>query len=304
MSHARARLNAESSGRRAAAGCWSGNSEGSSSHLSARDFERMAQYIHSQIGINMPASKKAMLEARLRRRATTLGMHSLADYCTYIFQEGGLDDEAADLIDAVTTNKTDFFREPEHFRYLAGQGVPALLAERREPGRSPLKIWSAACSNGAEPYTLAMVLSELGSAIPGFSILATDICGEVLETAVRGIYPGSMIESIPNELRQRYLLRSKERAQDSVRIVPELRRSVRFQRLNLMKTPYRADANMHAIFCRNVLIYFDKQAQRKVAGELCRHLQRGGFLFLGHSETLTGFDLPLQQVAATIFRRI
>jgi len=281
-----------------------GTSDGSAEHLSARDFDRLGQFIQLRSGIKMPAEKKTMLEARLRRRVLALQKTSLSEYCRYLFEEGGLDEEEANIIDAVTTNKTDFFREGEHFRFLTENAVPLLLAERTELRRSPLKVWSAACSNGAEPYTLAMVLSELGDAIPGFTILATDICSDVLKTAVRGIYSASMAAPIPPELRRRYLLRSKESAADSVRVVPDLRRSVQFGRLNLIAPPYGADTNMHAIFCRNALIYFDRPTQRKVAGELCRHLQPGGYLFVGHSETLTGLDLPLQQVAATIFRRL
>ena len=281
-----------------------GQSPASPEHLSARNFERLGQFIQLRSGIKMPADKQTMLESRLRRRVLALGMTSLAEYCHYLFEQGGLEEEATNLIDAVTTNKTDFFREGEHFRFLTENAVPLLLAERNELRRSPLKVWSAACSNGAEPYTLAMVLSELKDVIRDFSILATDICSEVLKTAVRGIYPSSMAAPIPQDLRRRYLLRSKESAADSVRIVPDLRRSVQFGRLNLIAPPYGADTNMHAIFCRNALIYFDKATQFKVARELCRHLQPGGYLFVGHSETLTGLDLPLEQVAATIFRRL
>ncbi len=281
-----------------------GTSAGSAEHLSARDFDRLGQFIQLRSGIKMPAGKKTMLEARLRRRVLALGKTSLADYCRYLFEEGRLDEEETNLIDAVTTNKTDFFREGEHFRFLAENAVPSLLSERSELIRSPLKVWSAACSNGAEPYTLAMVLSELKDAIRDFTILATDICSEVLNTAVRGIYPASMAAPIPPELRRRYLLRSKESAADTVRVIPDLRRRVQFGRLNLIAPPYGADTNMHAIFCRNALIYFDKGTQFKVARELCRHLQPGGYLFVGHSETLTGLDLPLEQVAATIFRRL
>ena len=281
-----------------------GASAGSAEHLSERDFDRLGQFIQLRSGIKMPAGKKTMLEARLRRRVLASGKTSLAGYCRYLFEEGGLDEEETNLIDAVTTNKTDFFREGEHFRFLAENAVPSLLAQRSELRRSPLKVWSAACSIGAEPYTLAMVLSELGDTIRDFTILATDICSEVLKTAVRGVYPASMAAPIPPELRRRYLLRSRESAADSVRVVPDLRRRVQFGRLNLIAPPYGADTNMHAIFCRNALIYFDKATQFKVARELCRHLQPGGYLFVGHSETLTGLDLPLEQVAATIFRRL
>lgn len=274
-------------------------------HLGERDFERLAQFIQDKSGIKMPASKKTMLEARLRRRVLTLGMRSFADYCHYLFHQGGLTTETDSLIDAVTTNKTDFFRESDHFRFLTEKAVPGLLAGSRELSRSPLKLWSAACSSGAEPYTLAMVLSEMGPALPGFSILGTDICTDVLKTAVRAVYPSDMAAPIPPPLRQRYLLRSKNpRTEDAFRIAPEVRRSVRFGRLNLMEASYGVDTAMHVIFCRNALIYFERQAQRKVTAQLCRHLQPGGYLFLGHAESVTGFDLPLQQVAATIFRRL
>ncbi len=274
-------------------------------HLGDRDFERLAQFIQDKSGIKMPASKKTMLEARLRRRVLSLGMGSFADYCHYLFHQGGLNTETDSLIDAVTTNKTDFFRESEHFRFLSDKAAPGLLAEFAELNRSPLKVWSAACSTGAEAYTLAMVLSEMSPALPGFSILGTDICTDVLKTAAGAIYPSSMAAPIPLPLRQRYLLRSKDpRTQDAFRIAPELRRSVRFGRLNLMDASYGVDTGMHVIFCRNALIYFDRQAQRKVTSQLCRHLTPGGYLFLGHAESVTGFDLPLQQVGATIFRRL
>jgi chemotaxis protein methyltransferase CheR len=137
-----------------------------------------------------------------------------------------------------------------------------------------------------------------------FSITATDICTEALDTAILGIYPAGMIAPVPLELRQKYLLRAKQGAGDRVRIAPELRRAVSFSRLNLMETPYNVALDMHVIFCRNILIYFDKQTQRQVLDQLCHHLRPGGFLFLGHSETLTGFGLPLHPVATTVFRRV
>jgi chemotaxis protein methyltransferase CheR len=167
-------------------------------------------------------------------------------------------------------------------------------------------MWSAACSIGAEPYTLAMVLAELGRTLPELrvSILATDICSDVLSVAVRGIFPAAMIEPVPQELRHRYLLRARGGARDRVRIIPELRRSIEFGRLNLMDMPYGVDDDMHVIFCRNILIYFDKPTQRRVLQELCEHLRPGGFLFLGHSETLAGPGLPLHPVASSAFQRL
>ncbi len=275
-------------------------------NLSARDFQRLAAFIHDYSGIKMPPAKKSMVEGRLRRRVRALGVGSLTDYCRYLFEQDGLGGEAVSLIDAVSTNKTDFFREPDHFRFLAEQAVPQLLEQREISSKVPLKIWSAACSIGAEPYTLAMVVSELARAAPALrsSILATDISTEVIETARLGIYPEAMITPVPVELRRRYVMRAKSGARDRVRMVPELRGMVAFGRLNLMEATYPLDADMHAIFCRNILIYFDKDTQKKVLSRLCQHLRPGGFLFMGHSETLNGFGLPLRPVSTTVFQRI
>ena len=275
-------------------------------HLTPGDFQKLARFIHGYSGIKMPPTKKVMVEGRLRRRVRETGASSLADYCSFLFDRGGLDQEAVHLIDAVTTNKTDFFREPDHFRFLTEQAVPVLMAGRHGINHAPIKIWSAACSIGAEPYTLAMVMAELGRAVPGLrsSITATDICTQALHTAAIGIYPESMIVPVPLDMRKRYLLRAKSGARDRVRIAPELRQMVSFSRINLMQRPYPVAVDMHVVFCRNILIYFDKQTQRTVLDEICQHLRPGGFLFLGHSETLTGLGLPLRPVATTVFQRI
>jgi len=169
-----------------------------------------------------------------------------------------------------------------------------------------LKIWSAACSTGAEPYTLAMVLADLGLRRPELRamITATDISTEVLRKAVDGIYPEAMLEPVPASLRQRYVLRGKDRSRQLVRVAPELRAMVRFGRLNLMEAPYSVDADQDIIFCRNILIYFDLPTQEAVLQRLVEHLAPGGYLFLGHSETLTSFHLPLHPVEPTVFQRI
>lgn len=152
---------------------------------------------------------------------------------------------------------------------------------------------------------LAMVLADLGLQMPGlrFVITATDICTEVLETAISGIYPAAMVKPVPPELRRRYVSRSKDRARQQVRIVPELRAMVQFARVNLMELPYLVEREMDIIFCRNILIYFDKATQEAVLQRLSEHLRFGGYLFLGHSETLAGFRLPLEPVGPTVFRR-
>lgn len=271
--------------------------------VGARDFRRLAEYIQTTVGIKMPPTKKTMLEGRLRRRIRALGMASFDQYCAYLFEDGGLDAEAVHLIDAVTTNKTDFFREPDHFRLLARHALPE-MADKGWGVERPLAVWSAASSIGAEAYSMAMLLADFAQARHGFdfSILGTDICTEVLSIAAMGIYPESMIDPVPMEMRRRYVRRARDANAGTVRMVPALRSRVHFARINLIEGPYDLDATFEIIFCRNILIYFDRPTQRSVMTNLVRHLRPGGYLFIGHSESLSGFDLPLQQMATTVFK--
>lgn len=278
---------------------------GGPDRLSQRNFQRLATFIEGYSGIKMPPTKITMIEGRLRRRLRATGMMDLKQYCEFLFEKDGLASEAIHLIDVMTTNKTEFFREPDHFRFLAEHAVPRLMSTARAGGGASLKVWSAACSTGAEPYTLAMVLADLGQQISGprFAITATDISTEVLEIALAGIYPETAVAPVPPDTRRRYVLRSKDRSRHLVRIVPELRATVRFARLNLMDASWPVDRQMDIIFCRNILIYFDKETQQTVLRHLADHLRSGGFLVLGHSETLAGFQLPVDPVGPTVFQR-
>jgi len=274
--------------------------------LSASDFRRLATFINASSGIKMPPSKRAMVEGRLRQRLRSRGFEDFDAYCRYLFAEGGIEEEAVHIIDAVTTNKTEFFRETEHFNYLRQVALPALVGRRHCDGAVTVKAWSAACSCGAEPYTLAMVLAEFSRDMHelAYSIFATDLCTEVLRQGASGIYPEDMVAPVPLELRRRYLLRDRDRTARRVRFAPELRQHVCFARLNLMDESYRIDRGFDIIFCRNVLIYFDKPTQAAVVGRLCDHLAPGGYLFLGHSETVAGMTLPVKPVGPTVFAKV
>jgi chemotaxis protein methyltransferase CheR len=270
--------------------------------LSEKNFCRLAELIHSYSGIKMPPAKRTMLEGRLRRRVRLTGAASLDDYCRRLFDDDGLAAELVDLMDVVTTNKTEFFREPAHFDFLRGRGLAMLMT----PDRPKLKAWSAACSIGAEPYTLAMVIEEHLAQVRSraeYSILCTDLCTEVLGEAIAGVYSTAMIEPVPMELRRKYLMRARDRDRPVVRIRPELRARLFFSRLNLMDDAYAFDDDMDMIFCRNILIYFDKATQSRVLHKLCSLLRPGGLLFLGHSESVVGIDLPVKQIASTVFQR-
>jgi chemotaxis protein methyltransferase CheR/two-component system chemotaxis response regulator CheB len=270
--------------------------------LALRDYQRLADLIEGQVGIRLPASKRAMVEGRLRRRVRALQLPDLEAYCRMLFDGGGLAAEMVPLIDAVTTNKTDFFREPQHFDFLKREAVPALLAERTS---RQLKVVSAACSNGAEPYTLAMVLAEMALKLAfRFAILGLDISTQMLAQAEAAVYPAAMMDPVPPELRARWVMRSRDPAQELVRMVPELRRAVRFMRLNLMDGSYALDRDIDVIFCRNVLIYFDAANQRAVIQRLAGHLRTGGFLFVGHSDCICGDEHPaLKPVSVTVFQK-
>jgi chemotaxis protein methyltransferase CheR len=272
------------------------------------NFSRLARIIEDHAGIRTPPSKKSMVEGRLRRRVRALGLRSLGEYCAKLFEEGWLEAELRGLINVITTNKTDFLREPEHFRLLAQKYLPELTraVHMPRPGFDrPFRVWSAAASTGAEAYTLAMVLDQFARQQRGFrfDILATDISTTVLETARLAIYPEDMIEPVPLPWRTLYFLRSVDSDPPVIRMRPEIRESVRFGYLNLMDPVYPVDDAMDVIFCRNVLIYFDKATQQDVLRKLCEHLRPDGLLFISHTETVAGMDLPVRQVAPSVFQR-
>jgi chemotaxis protein methyltransferase CheR len=272
--------------------------------LSPASFARFARFITAELGIKMPESKLTMVQSRLLRRVRDLHMQSVEQYAEYFFASSSTD-EREHLINAITTNKTDFFREPQHFAFLRDVVLPEV--SRAALSRSlRVKAWSAGCSSGEEPYTLAMVLAEYASRFPGFDfvILGTDISTKVLSRARRGVYPESQILPVPPEFRRSYLLRARNGADHLARIVPELRRKVSLHQLNLMDNDYGIKDVFDAVFFRNVMIYFDKSTQEAVINKICRNLAPGGYLFVGHSESLAGLDIPVKQVETTIYRKL
>jgi chemotaxis protein methyltransferase CheR len=269
--------------------------------MSRRNFARLAAHIYDVSGIKMPESKKTMLEGRLRRRMRATDIATLDGYYDFLFADGNLAAEGVHLINAVTTNKTDFFREPAHFDFLVRTALPAF----RRNGVRRVRAWSAACSTGPEPYSIAMVLDADADAHGDFSygILATDLDTDVLAAARAGIYAEELAEPVPAALARKYVMTARDPRRGQVRIVPALRSAIGFAQLNLMADHYPVGDRFHLIFCRNVLIYFDKPTQRKVVTQLVDCLEAGGYLFLGHSESITGLELPLTQVANTVFRK-
>jgi chemotaxis protein methyltransferase CheR len=273
--------------------------------MSEEDFRRCSRFIQEEYGIKMPPAKKTLLECRLRKRIRALGMRSFEEYVEYAFRTGSGHDELIHMIDEVTTNKTDFFREPAHFQRLVESVVPELLRKHGAGSRRPLRVWSAGCSTGEEAYTLAMVLSEFREKHQDFAfqILATDVSTKALDVAGRAVYREERIDPVPEGLRRKYFMRSRERKRALVRVVPELREKVAVRRLNFMEEAFKVKDMMDVIFCRNVMIYFEKATQERLVNVFCEHLLPGGFLFVGHSETLHGMNISLIPTAPMVYRK-
>lgn len=274
-------------------------------NMTDETFLRFSSLVHMKLGIKLTAAKKTMLQARLAKRLRKLKIDSFDEYYDYVFSKEGVVNEMPNMIDVVTTNKTDFFREPYHFDFLVNSALHSLEVLNLAGVERKLFVWSAGCASGEEPYTLAMVLSEFAHKFPGyrFSILATDISNKVLMEAKLGIYSEKDIEPLPMDLRKKYLLRSKDITKARVRIVPDLRSKIDFRRVNFMDNDYGLHKKRDVIFCRNVIIYFNRETQEKVLNKLCHYLNPGGYLFMGHSETLSGMNLPISQVASTVYRK-
>ena len=275
-----------------------------SAKMTNDDFNRLSDFIFKQSGIKMPMVKKIMLQSRLQKRLKELKITSFGEYADYVFSKEGQRNEIIHMLDVVSTNKTDFFREPVHFDFLTNDILQNFI--KNNPVNKNLKVWSAGCSSGEEPYTIAIVLNEFKQKVPGlnFSITGTDISSQILQKAASAIYKEDRIINIPLELKRKYFLRSKDREQKTVRVTKELRSYTKYSRLNFMDTSYNLPEMFDVIFCRNVLIYFNRETQEQVINKLCIKLKSGGYLFIGHSESILGMNLPLEQIKPTIFRRI
>ena len=274
--------------------------------MSAKTFADFSALIKAQLGIRMNTGKRVMLESRFRKRVVQLGLDSYEEYYEFVIvSKRKTGDELPLMFNMVTTNKTDFFRESSHFEYMTRNILPELTRVGSPMFKRYIRIWSAACSSGEEPYTLAMVADEFCYTRSGFSfsLLATDISTKVLNLGIAGIYDEIRAEPIPFQMKRRYLMRSRDESGGKVRFRPEIRSLITFKRLNFMDSDFRIAQKMDIVFLRNVLIYFDLVIQEKVLSNICRCLNPGGHLFIGHSESLHSMNLPVSMVAPSIYRK-
>lgn len=265
-------------------------------------FRKFQQLIYAETGIWLGNSKTALLSGRLFRRLLTLGISSLEEYYDLVAVPDG-HEERVRMIDAITTNETRFFREPRQFDFLIQHVFPRWKVEA-ERGLRPkrVRIWSAGCSSGEEPYSLAMMLAQHLSAEEGwdFRILATDISHRMLERARTGIYDLARADDIPKELLRRFMLRGIADQQGRIKVKASLQEIIEFRLLNLNQ-PYAVEGPYDAIFCRNVLIYFSSDSRQRAVSNLVSHLKPEGFLFVGHAENLTSLSPQLRSVEPTIY---
>jgi len=270
--------------------------------MTDKEFKRLSSFIQEEVGIKLPEAKKIMLQSRLQKRLRVLQIPNFKDYITYVFEEGHKE-ELMHMFDVVSTNKSDFFREPIHFKHLQEEVFPKILEKR---ANQQIKIWSAGCATGEEPYTLAMVAYEYMEHHTGFdfSIVGTDISSHALQKAKHAIFKDEKVNHIPMETKKKYMLRSKDREHPTVKMNEKIKQKVQFKRLNFMESYYDMKEQFDIIFCRNTLIYFERENQEKVINRLLSHLKRGGAFFLGHSESIMGMDVPLMQIKPTIFQKI
>jgi chemotaxis protein methyltransferase CheR len=268
--------------------------------LSPKEFAAIAALARDEFGLELGQGKEQLVASRLGKVMRRLGCTKFRDYYQHV--RGDRTGEAlVELIDALTTNHTSFFREPAHFDFL----VQRVFAELRRP--SPMRIWCAASSTGEEPYTIALIAREhMGSAGRGGQpplprILATDISTRVLETARKGMYQADRFPDGPAPWLKKHLLRGEGRWQGWYRMRPEILKMVEFRRLNLIE-PLPNVGRFTVIFCRNVMIYFSRETQELVVNRLAVCLEPGGYLFVGHSESLTGIEHPLESVQPAVYR--
>lgn len=265
--------------------------------LTEKEFREIRELAYRSFGLDLRPGKEALVNARLARRVQELGLGSLSEYVEAV-KADRTGEELERLINALTTNHTSFLREPQHFALLRETVLPPLR------GRGGVRIWSAGCSTGEEPYTILFTAADVLGAerIGALELLATDISTRVLDTAQAGIYPRERLEGLPPGWAQRFFQKGEGRWEGSVRVKPEWRARVEFRRLNLMQD-FSHLPRFRVIFCRNVMIYFDKPTQERLVARFTDRLEPGGWFLIGHSEGLMGVRHELEYVKPAVYRK-
>jgi chemotaxis protein methyltransferase CheR len=271
--------------------------------LTQEEYGLFRDLVYAQSGINLGDKKMQLVRARLGKRLRNLKMHGYREYYEFVKADKS-GRELTELIDAISTNTTHLFRENQHFQFLEAT-VKGWMQGSGGQRRSSLRIWSAGCSSGEEPYSIVMTMDNLVRQFPGlqYKILATDISTRMLERASQGIFSPDRLASVPSEFKQRYFQKIKEDGEPMMQINPDLRKQITFSRLNLMDERYPFRNGFDVIFCRNVMIYFDRPTQEALVGKYTGALLTGGYLLIGHSESLNNIKHSLTYVMPTVYRK-
>lgn len=266
--------------------------------ITQEEFQRFRALIYGESGISLTDQKRTLLTSRLSKRVRELGLRTFSEYYDAVIDDPSRE-EFTRLLDLISTNKTDFFREPKHFAFLRERILPELERDKR------IRIWSSACSTGEEPYTVAITVFEHvhDPAQWDVRILATDLSTRVLAKAAAGRYKEDRFRDVPSEVLRRHFLRGRGSCVGLFKVKPHLAAAISFRRLNLMDEQFPIKSPLDLIFCRNVMIYFDRPTQETLVNKFHRYLKPGGYLFIGHSESLQWVNHPFQAVEPTIYRR-
>ncbi len=266
--------------------------------ISTEEFHRFRTLIYDESGIALNDQKQGLVASRLSKRLRELGLKSFSEYYDRLMSDPGRE-EFTRMLDLISTNKTDFFREPRHFDFLREEVLPGLARDKH------VRIWSSACSTGEEPYTIAITLYE-GVSDPAnwnCKILASDLSTRVLAKAAAGVYDADRVRDVPPDVVRRHFLRGRGESSGQLKVKPHLAAMVQFRRLNLMDDHFPIKSPLDVIFCRNVMIYFDRPTQEQLVNKFHRYLKPGGYLFIGHSESLQWVTHPFETIAPTIYQK-
>jgi chemotaxis protein methyltransferase CheR len=265
--------------------------------LTDRDLGQIVRLVYDRSGITLHDGKRSLVTARLQKRLRAHGYTTFSAYLKHV-ENDAKGDELVELLDAIATNHTYFFREEQHFDLLGSRVVPEW---RAKTGSGPFKVWSAACSTGEEPYTIAMTLRAMSPA-PEFAITASDLSTKALRAAKSAVYKLPSVESLPREVLRAGFERGMGEQAGLVRVSAEVRKHVTFHNLNLLEIGDLRE-RFDVVFCRNVMIYFDKSVQQRVVQMLERHIKPGGYLFISHAESLNGVQHGLKWIAPAVYRK-
>lgn len=282
----------------------SGSRSSGAIDLTDREFQLLRTLIFEKSGITLNDGKKELVRTRLGSKLRNGGFGSFKDYYNYVVEDR-TGEELVTLLDAISTNLTSFFREINHFNYLRNHIVPETMEKKRGSGDKEIRAWSAGCSSGEEPYSLAFTLADILRGDKGWDVklLATDISTKVLARAARGAYTEEQVQTVPKDMASKFLDRAMEDGDRLYKVRPEIRSLIQFKRFNLMTPTFPFKRGFDFIFCRNVMIYFDKPTQQVLINKFFGALADGGYLLIGHSESLTGVQHRFKYMQPTIYKK-